>query len=841
MLFSGVMSWWRYFRLRFVAISICCVPLGSLANAQNPASEQPPAGNTARGQEESILYTDSDAYFLSHAAKARSILSLPRDVWEDEKHIASSPRAFRKADLRWIVPLAATTGLLLGTDHHVMTLIHTNPANRSTSDLVANGGLAVFAGAAVGSYGIGLFTHNEHLRETGRLSVRALADTFLATEALKIVTSRERPDVSSAHGYFEHSSPLNSSFPSQHAALAWTAATVFAQEYPGPLTQWSAYGLATLVSAARVTGFHHFPSDILIGAATGYLIGRFVYRANHDDRMTDRTGATPTFKLRTPNAAFLTSTKASKQSWSTGSPYIPLDSWIYPAMKRLAALGYMPDQVSDLGPWIRSECRQLVAEALNRASARDSMRNRPALNNEAMSLIASLREELDKDGESSNIIRLESLYSRTTGIVGKPLRDSYHFGQTINNDLGRPYDQGFNNVTGFSTYAVSGPFFAYFRGEYQYAPGRPAEPLDVRQFIASADGNPVQKPVALPTTNGFQTQEMYAGVKLGFENITFGKQNLWWGPGEESAFSFSNNATPFYSLRFAQARPLILPGVFSYLGKIRTEIIIGKLSGHQWPARPYVNAQKISLDLTDNLEVGFTRSSFFGGVGHPLTFGNIISNFTSTVSTGGSNYGASNDPGDRHSGFDFRYRVPGLRRYLTIYSDSYADDDPNPIDNPRRAAWGPGLYVSQLPGLRRLDFRLETYSTLLYDQDHGGRFIYWNGEYHDAYTNRGNILGSWVGRDARAYSGSSTYWFSGRSSVKASFRQIKTGLGFLPGGGTQTDATITTQVSLSPQWMVTTVTNYERYYIPVLGPPRRDLLCSLQIIFRPFLNSKSNP
>ena len=42
-------------------------------------------------------------------------------------------------------------------------------------------------------------------------------------------------------------------------------------------------------------------------------------------------------------------------------------------------------------------------------------------------------------------------------IAGKPLNDSYHFGQTLINDEGRPYQQGVNNVTGFTARARGRP------------------------------------------------------------------------------------------------------------------------------------------------------------------------------------------------------------------------------------------------------------------------------------------------------------------------------------------------------------------------------------------------
>jgi hypothetical protein len=320
---------------------------------------------------------------------------------------------------------------------------------------------------------------------------------------------------------------------------------------------------------------------------------------------------------------------------------------------------------------------------------------------------------------------------------------------------------------------------------------------------------------------------MYLGAQLGDFNVTIGKQSLWWGPGADSAFHFSDNAEPAYMLRVAQTNPIVLPGPFRFLGRIRGQFVVGRLSGHQFPPRPFWNAQKITLQLTPDFEVGFTRSAIFGGVGHPLTVGSIASSLFSTTSS------ASHDAGDRRSGFDFKWHIPGLRRYLTIYSDSLADDDPNPLDNPRRAAWGPGLYISQLPHLRKLDLRLETYSTWLYLRDAGGQFIYWNNQYHDAYTNNGVLLGSWIGRDARAYTASSTYWLSARNKIGASYRQIKTGSNFLPGGGTQTDVSVNTEWQLRSHWQLNASAQYERYFLPVVGPPRRDLTAGLQITFFP--------
>ncbi len=522
-----------------------------------------------------------------------------------------------------------------------------------------------------------------------------------------------------------------------------------------------------------------------------------------------------------------------REKTTAGPVYVPLDSWIYPALKRLAALGYVPDEEGLAAPWTRSECLTLVKEAEDIASRHSTKVAEGAMNEDAKTLIASLKREFADEPKARGQARIESIYTRLLQISGPPLRDSYHFGQTIVNDYGRPYETGVNALAGFSAFGTLGRFSGYFRGEYQEGSGRTAYDQGVQYLLSALDGVPARPVARTAPTSRFDPVEMYVGAHLGGLNFTFGKQSLWWGPGEDSAFSFSNNGEPFYAVRIAQQTPFVLPGPFRLLGHIRTQMLIGKLSGHLYPPRPLINAEKVTFQLTENAELGFTRSTIFGGVGHPLTTGSFLRSFFSLSSTGGTAFGSANDPGDRRSGFDFLWRVPGLRRFVTIYSDSLADDEPNPLDSPRRSAWAPGIYFSQLPGLRRMDLRLETYSTLLYRADEGGRFFYWNNQYRDAYTNNGYLLGSWVGRDARAYEVSSTYWWSAQSKITGSFQQTKTGGLFLPGGGTQSDFSISSQCQLGPDVAVIPFVQFERYFIPALGVPKKNVLIGLKITFSP--------
>ena len=158
---------------------------------------------------------------------------------------------------------------------------------------------------------------------------------------------------------------------------------------------------------------------------------------------------------------------------------MPLDSWVYPAIERLAAWGYVQTQFMGLRPWTRLQCAEMLEEAGAHVPLEDS--------GEAGKVYAKLEQEFAPELEGSNkpSLRLESIYTRITNVSGKPITDGYNFASTITNNDGRPYQQGTNVYSGASGYANAGPFAFYVRAEYQHAPDAPAFPLDVRQAVAN--------------------------------------------------------------------------------------------------------------------------------------------------------------------------------------------------------------------------------------------------------------------------------------------------------------------------------------------------------------------
>lgn len=518
-----------------------------------------------------------------------------------------------------------------------------------------------------------------------------------------------------------------------------------------------------------------------------------------------------------------------------GSPYVPLDSWVYGAFDRLAAMGYADTAFLGLRPWTRMECARLLDEMEEPTAA-------GALGGPQPALVQDLREEFKAEigrwhGDSNIAADLESVYTRVGGIAGPALYDGYHLGQTITNDYGRPFRQGFDAMTGFTSHAVAGPFSFYFRGEYQHAPSVPNYPAAARQTLANIDSIfPVAPATQFPAEDRFDMVEGYAAVNIKGMQISFGKQSLWWGPGSGGALMFTNNAEPFYTVRVTRTIPMKLPSILGKLGPMQTDFILGRLGGHRSPVHPYIDGEKISFKPTPNLELGFSKISIFAGGSIPLNWHTF---YKSTFSVG--DHSTSDlpglDPGDRRGSFDFRYRLPGLRRWVTLYSDSLVDDDPSPLAAPRRAAFNPGLYISHFPHMERLDFRAEAaYTDTPTSRSIEGRWIYWNFFYHDSHTNDGELMGHWVGREGKAVQVWSTYWLSAESKIQLGYRNGKVNGDFIPGGGTLNDVSGRADFKLRPNLLISGWLQYEQWKFPLIAPADKfqsNVAAFVQLTFTP--------
>jgi membrane-associated phospholipid phosphatase len=203
-----------------------------------------------------------------------------RNVLHDQKAIWTSPFHLHGRDARWLAPLGLGTAAFVATDRRTGDEIAESHKQLNLSRIVSYAGSGYGAGGvALTFYLVGRANHDDRARETGLLGAEALIDSAIVVTALKEITQRRRPTAAKGRGDFFDG---GSSFPSGHSIEAWSLATVIANEYHDrPLVQMAAYGIAGAVSVARFTGHNHYLSDVLVGSAMGYGIGRYVYHAHH--------------------------------------------------------------------------------------------------------------------------------------------------------------------------------------------------------------------------------------------------------------------------------------------------------------------------------------------------------------------------------------------------------------------------------------------------------------------------------------------------------------------------------------------------------------------------------
>jgi hypothetical protein len=588
-----------------------------------------------------------------------------RNLARDQRAIWTSPFKARVQDLNWIVPMAGVSVGLINADAEISSRIKGTSTLGKHAGTISNAGIGLALGGSGGLYLLGKIRGDDHQKETGILAIEAATNSLVVGEVLKAVTQRARPTDGNFKGEFFNSTSIsNSSFPSAHALIAWSAASVLAHEYPGPLTQILAYGVATGVSAARVSARLHFPSDVVVGSAMGWLIGRQVYKSHHNPELP---GAGYGTFVHEPGPE-------GQPTAERASPYVPIDSWVYPAFDRLAALGVLNSGIAGLRPWTRKECSRLLEEVSGEVDESDP--------DEAWRVYSALAREFSTElnGEETDYIGLDSVYARVTSISGPPLTDGYHFGQTIVNDYGRPYQRGMNGLAGFSASGSGGALGFYVRGEVEHAPSAAGFSQTVQNAIQIADFKGPQPASPIPAFDQFRLLDAYLSLNIKGWQTSFGKQTLWLGPTQDP-FLWSNNAEPIYMLRVDQTHPEKLPSFLGFLGPYRTLFWVGKLTGDHWvatqdptvgtvsslgrtlPQQPMVNGFKVNFKPTPNFEFGVGRTGIFGGPDFPVTLGSLKHSLFSV----GNAVGRGQDPGDRRSTFNYRYRMHGCRMLLTVY------------------------------------------------------------------------------------------------------------------------------------------------------------------------------
>ncbi len=211
-------------------------------------------------------------------ADAEPLKGLPGNVLRDQKAIWTSPFHIKRKNAGWWLSLGAVTGVLIATDHRASQQLPNTGDQLAFSRRVSQvGAVYTLVPITAGAYLGGALTQNAKLRETGVLAGEALLDGLIVSQVLKFASGRQRPLDGDGGGHFFHG---GGAFPSGHTMGSFALASVIAHRYPDKKALVIlSYGLAALVGASRFSARQHYGSDIVVGGAIGWFIGRHVTEA----------------------------------------------------------------------------------------------------------------------------------------------------------------------------------------------------------------------------------------------------------------------------------------------------------------------------------------------------------------------------------------------------------------------------------------------------------------------------------------------------------------------------------------------------------------------------------
>lgn len=220
---------------------------------------------------------------------------------EDQGKLWTSPFRIKKQDLKFWIPVITATAVSVIYDEEIYSSIK-NFQNKHAwvseiSPVITKGGEAFPVEAGAVFVITGLIFRNEKAKQTGYIALQTWVHAGLIVQVGKLIFGRQRPSyedgVDRWHGFPESLNRFRKdgsvskydAFPSGHTIEAFGLATVIAEQYKDiKIVPIISYSLAAGVGLSRITEDTHWLSDVILGAAMGYGIGKFMVRERKDTK-----------------------------------------------------------------------------------------------------------------------------------------------------------------------------------------------------------------------------------------------------------------------------------------------------------------------------------------------------------------------------------------------------------------------------------------------------------------------------------------------------------------------------------------------------------------------------
>ncbi len=208
----------------------------------------------------------------------------------DTKDIVISPFKWDKNNFIKAGAVLAFATLAYTQDENIQTFAQRN-RTKTVDDISKNflepWGSGFYSMPLMGVlYSCGALWHDNRMKKTALLGIKTYSLTGIFVQIPKYTFHRHRPEDNIPPNSRVWEGPAiydkYTSFPSGHTISVFSVATIIASEYKDKKAiPFIAYAIAGLTAFSRVYDNKHWATDITIGAALGYGMGKLIYNKDN--------------------------------------------------------------------------------------------------------------------------------------------------------------------------------------------------------------------------------------------------------------------------------------------------------------------------------------------------------------------------------------------------------------------------------------------------------------------------------------------------------------------------------------------------------------------------------
>lgn len=397
-------------------------------------------------------------------------------------------------------------------------------------------------------------------------------------------------------------------------------------------------------------------------------------------------------------------------SFSYADTYIPVTSDVYNNLKRLEALGAIRTGQLTILPLSSNEIKRLLKEAKENKKSP-----------QVEKIIEKIKSDLhDVDFGMTGSFEYRYIEDKSFFLE----KNSYGINVEPNSNL-KLNSEFYGSVKNFGIYASP-----YFLSNERY------EKVSVNEAYA-----------------------LFSYKKLEF---SFGKEIQWWGGGSNGSILLSNNAEGLNVFKVSNSTP------FDFYVPFRFAFFFTKLENNRTDVKsPHMHGLRITLKPSTYVEIGLEKTGLYGGKGRDNGIGAFFDSFIGNKEKNVTN-DPSREPGDQRAGFDIKVISPNSIQPFTFYLQADGEDVSDDFPYPYKFAFVYSLYLPKVLIFYDLELLIEHADTVFRQKN-----IWYNHHvFTQGYTYNGDIIGHYIGSDAKDWFVKARYNFS-KANFDISYEKLK--------------------------------------------------------------------